>query len=275
MLAHFNWYNAPMQPYLIDTHCHLHLMKPEESAAALAALADAGVKKLVNVACSLGEFEGCEALARAHDFIWTTAGIHPTELGTDLKEDLNRVREFAKGNSKVVAIGEIGLDYFHQPYDKQKQTDYFLGQLEIARELNLPVILHCRSGKNAGENSESYGDLIALLKRANFFNVISHCFSGNEAEAATLVEMGAMISFAGIVTYPQAEVLRRTIKTTPLEKILIETDSPFLTPQAYRGKRNQPAYVLEAAKVIAEVKGLSLDEVKRVTSENAEKIFKI
>lgn len=275
MLAYFNWYNGPMQPYLIDTHCHLHLMKPEESAAAIIGAREAGVQKMVNVACSLGEFEACDALSRAHDFIWTTAGIHPTELGTDLNADLARVREFAKSNKRVVAIGEIGLDYFHQPYDKARQTEYFLGQLEIARELDLPVILHCRSGKNAGENSESYSDLMALLKRANFFNVVSHCFSGNEAEAVTLVEMGAMISFAGIITYPQAEVLRRVIKITPLEKILIETDSPFLTPQAYRGKRNQPAYVLEAAKVIAEVKGISLDEVKRVTSENAERFFRI
>lgn len=261
--------------YAIDTHCHLHLMPSAERAAVLQRATSAGVRKLVNVACTLSELEQCLPLTREHDFIWTTAGIHPTELSEDMEGDLRRVYDYAKSEDRVVAIGEMGLDYYHDKFDHELQKNYLRGHLNIAKELQLPAVIHTRAGKYAGDNESAYRDMIDVLKTEDFSNGVMHCFSGNTEEAKQLLELGLSLSFTGIVTYARNEELRTIIKETPWDRLMIETDSPFLTPQLHRGKPNEPAYLIEVAKTIAEVKGVELERVLDETTKNAEQFFGI
>lgn len=260
---------------LIDTHAHLHLLPPKTRGEVILRARKAGVQKIVNVACSLKEVQTCLTLADAHDFIWTTVGIHPTELTDSAERDLKQVEAVAKREKKIVAIGEIGLDYYHDKFPHDVQKTFLTGQLEIAQKLGLPAILHCRAGKNPGENEAAFADLIQILEELDFNRAVAHCFSGNALEAEKLLDMGLMLSFTGVITYPQNEALREVVRTTPLDRIMIETDSPFLTPHAHRGKKNEPAFVVEVAKTIAEAKRVPLEEVARMTSANAERFFKI
>lgn len=264
-----------MEPSFIDTHGHVHLIAKGDRQGAIARAQKAGVTKIISPACNVEQIGQMLPLCDAHPGLYTTAGIHPTELTDDLTGDLEKVRAYAKNEAKVVAIGEIGLDYYHDRSDHDKQAAFLSGQLRIARELNLPAILHCRAGKNPGENEAAFGDLIAILTRLNCTNAVAHCFSGNAVEAEKLLDMGLMLSFTGIVTYPGNESLRSILRETPLDRIMIETDSPYLTPEAHRGKRNEPAYVAEVAKIIAAVKGVDFAEVARVTTANAERFFGI
>jgi TatD DNase family protein len=261
--------------YAIDTHCHLTLTPQPDRKAVIERARKAGVSKMVTVACNIEEIGQCIPLADEHDFIWTTAGVHPTELGTNIERDLERVYEYAKNEKKIVAIGEIGLDYYHDNFPRELQIAYFVGQLNIANQLKKPAIIHSRAGKFAGENSSIFPDIIKSLKEAHFSNGVMHCFSGNLEEAKTFLEIGLMISFTGIVTYERNQELRDIIKMMPADRIMIETDSPFLPPKNHKGEKNEPAFVIEVAKTIAEVRGLELDEVMRITSENAERFFGI
>jgi len=262
-------------PYAIDTHCHLHLMPEKVRGAVIERALKNNVRKLVNVACTLNEVGQCLPLADEYDFIWTTAGIHPTELGENMERDLEQVFEYAKNEEKVVAIGEIGLDYYHDKFPHDLQFFYFIGQLNIAKQLNLPAVIHTRAGKYAGDNESAYADMIEILKEGKFSNGVMHCFSGNKEEAKKLLELGMYLSFTGIVTYERNEELREIIKMTPWNRLMMETDSPFLTPQAHRGKKNEPAFVMEVAKTIAEVKGVELEKVLGETTRNAERFFGI
>ncbi len=262
-------------PSFIDTHAHLHMIPDDKRAEVIERAKQAGVKKIVNVACNVEEIGQCLPLTDEYDFIWTTAGIHPTDLSDDLIGDLEKVYKYAKTEEKVVGIGEMGLDYYHDKFDHDTQINYLVGHINIAKELDLPAVIHTRAGKNAGDNAEAFGDLIKVLKKENFGRAVSHCFSGNKEEAKALLDLGALLSFTGIITYPNNEELREIAKETPLEKIVIETDSPFLTPQGQRGKKNEPAFVTEVAQAIADAKGISIDEVAEVTTKNAELFFGI
>ncbi len=259
---------------LFDTHCHLHLLPHPEREEVFLRAREAGVRFLMNVSCSLKEQADCVALAEKYADVWTTAGLHPTELGGDMEKDLAAVRKAAK-HPRVMAIGEIGLDTFHDHFPHDVQEAYLRGQLTIARELKKPAILHCRSGKNAGENDAAYDNLLRILKDFKDVPCVSHCFSGSPRHAEALLAHGAMISFTGILTYPRNTELREIAKATPLERILLETDSPFLPPEKYRGQRNEPAYLLETARTLAEVKGLLLDDVATATTGNAFRFFGI
>lgn len=261
--------------YAIDTHCHLTFLPPKTRKAVIDRALKANVKKLITVACNLEEVGLCLPLTDEYDFIKTTAGIHPTDLGTDIEYDLERVLKYAKNEDKIVAIGEVGLDYYHDRHPHDLQMSYLVGQLNIAKQVNKPAILHCRAGKFAGENSSVFPDMMKVLNETNFFNGVMHCFSGTKKEAEVFLEMGLMISFTGIITYDRNQELRDIIKTMPIEKLMIETDSPFLPPIQYKGKKNEPAFVTEVAKTIAEVRDMSVDEVLEVTSGNAEGFFGI
>lgn len=261
--------------YAIDTHCHLHLMPEKVRKGVIERALKAGVRKLVNVACTLNEVGQCLPLADEYDFIWTTAGIHPTELSDNIERDLEQVYAYAKNEEKVVAIGEIGLDYYHDKFPHDIQFAYFIGQLNIAQQLKLPAVIHTRAGKLAGDNESAYADMIEVLKKEKFSNGVMHCFSGNKKEAKQLLDLGMYLSFTGIVTYKQNEELREIIKMTPWNRLMMETDSPFLTPQKHRGKKNEPAYVMEVAKTIANVKGVELEKVLSETTKTAECFFNI
>ena len=262
-------------PYAIDTHCHINFMPKWKQPKVIDRALKANVRKIITIACNLEHVGECLPLTDQYDFIWTTAGIHPTDLAKNLERDLEQVYEYAKNEEKIVAIGEIGLDYYHDKFPHKDQIAYLLGQLNIAKQLKKPAILHCRAGKNVGENARAFEDMLDVLKEAHFKNAVMHCFSGNKEEARQFLDLGLMISFTGIITYDRNEEARRVVKITPIDRIMIETDSPFLTPKAYGRKYNEPAFVIEVAKTIAKVKGVSLDKILDITTKNAEQFFGI
>ncbi len=260
--------------YAIDTHCHIHFGDKNNREEIIKRALAANVKKMITVCCNMQQMGDCLAMVDEHEFIYTSTGVHPTDLSNDLEDTLEQVLKFAK-KPKVVAIGETGLDYYHNKFDHQLQMDFLVGHINVAKQLNKPIILHCRAGKGIDENEKAFTDMKKVLIETHFSNAVMHCFSGGWKDARAFLDLGLMFSFTGIVTYPKNKVLRDVIAKMPLEKIMIETDSPYLAPQVYRGKANEPAYVVEVAKTIADVHHMSLDDVMKITSENAERFFGI
>lgn len=259
---------------LIDSHCHLsHFKRGQKSAIDRALKAD--VKKMVTVTCQLNELEPTLKLAQEHEFIWSTTGIHPTSLSDNLEKGLAAVRNFAMKNKKVVAIGEIGLDYYHDRFPHQYQQAFFEGQLKIADELGLPAIIHVRGSKNPGGNEAVFVDALRLLEKLNFSNAVMHCFSGNMTEAEKVLDLGLMISFTGIITYPANESLREVVKMVPLDRMMLETDSPYLTVYSKKGQTGEPADIRLIAEAVARIKDVPIEEVARITTANAERFFGI
>ncbi|MBU0577536.1 TatD family hydrolase [Patescibacteria group bacterium] len=259
--------------YLIDTHCHLSHYEKADLKAVIERAGQADVKKLITVACNLEQIGECLPIADEYEFVWTTAGIHPTELTDNVERDLEKVYEYAKNEEKVVAIGEIGLDYYHDTSPHDLQAAFFIGQLNIARELNKPAIIHCRGGKNPGENEQAFIDMIKILENEKFSNGVMHCFSGNKVEAEKILDLGLMLSFTGIITYKNNEELREVVADTPLTQMMLETDCPYIAIDGKQDGPGQPAYVADIAKAVADIKGVPVEEVIRITTENAERFF--
>jgi TatD DNase family protein len=261
--------------YAIDTHCHLTLAPKKEQKEIIARAFKANTLKMISVACTLPQAKDCLELAKGYEWIYATVGIHPTDLSDDIEGDMKKIYEMAKMERKIVAIGEIGLDYYHDKFAHGLQIDFLATQLQIAKRVGKPAILHCRAGKNPEENDTAFEDLFTILQDERVKDAVMHCFSGNQQQADEALDLGLMLSFTGNITYERNHKLRDVIKTIPIQRIMIETDSPFMTPQAFRDKPNEPAYVIEVAKTIAEVKELSLDQVLEATSKNAERFFNI
>jgi len=267
---------------MIDTHAHLDFKEfDEDRKKVIRRACEAGVKKIINVGCSPEHSQGAVDLAQSYDQIYAAVGVHPHDASRVNNEILNDLRKLAQ-NKKVVAIGEIGLDYYRIDADltltarihadpKELQKSSFLKQLNLAKELKLPVIIHCR---------DAYGDVLEILNSFSGDKSIlgvTHCFSGSRKFAKQFLNLGLYLSFTGAITYtknPDAEIFQ-VIKEVPLDKIMIETDCPYLAPIPHRGKRNEPAYVKFVAEKIAEVKEITFKDMEKVTSENAERLFKI
>jgi TatD DNase family protein len=266
---------------LIDTHAHISHFKKADQQEVIDRAMKAGVKKFINVACSLKELAPHLELAKRYDNIWSTAGLHPTALPSpaqgggraDRDAALAEVRKYA-AEEKVVAIGEIGLDYYHDKFPHDLQEDFFVAQLAIASEFDLPAIIHLRSSKNPGGNEAVFEDAVRILAREKFTNGVTHCFSGNLIEAEKVLDLGLMISFTGIITYQNNDQLREVVKMVPLDRMMLETDCPYLTIETKKG-RGEPAYVREIAECVAGVKGVPFEEVARMTTANAERFFNI
>jgi TatD DNase family protein len=209
---------------------------------------------------------GAFRIAEKYDFIYTTVGVHPHEARLLDDQLYSRLAEFA-AHPKVIAWGEIGLDYHYDNSPRDVQGDGFRKQLRMARERRLPAVIHTR---------EAEEDTLRILREewqdASLPGII-HCFTGTRPFAEAAVEMGFLISFSGVVTFKKAEDLRAVARRLPLDKILIETDAPFLAPVPYRGRRNEPAYVIETARCIGELHGLSAEEIGRLTSANFKRLF--
>lgn len=258
---------------LIDTHGHISHFPKAQQADVLKRARMAGVQKIINVACDLDQIDPHLELAKSDPDIWTTAGVHPTSLNHDLEEAIRQVYQSAKNEKKVIAIGEIGLDYYHDKFPHEVQDEWLTRQLAIATELNLPAIIHCRAGKNPGENGTAFTDLFKILKREQFSNAVIHCFSGTTQEAQALLDLGVMISFTGVLSYKSNNALRETAAQIPLERVMLETDAPYLTVESHRGQSGEPAYLPELAQVLADVKGVSVEKVAEATTKNAEEFF--
>lgn len=257
-----------MPAMLIDTHTHLDDPRYDDDRAALIARAqEAGVTTFITIGCDLATSRSAVALAHRHPSVYATVGVHPHEVKHIADEWYDELRRLAQ-HEKVVAYGEIGLDYHYNHSPPTLQRDRFREQVCLARELGLPVVIHTR---------EAQDDTMAILKdeRAADVGGVFHCFSGDASAAKEALNLGFFLSFSGVVTFQNATTLRDIVKTVPLDRMLIETDCPYLTPVPYRGKRNEPAHVRLVADKIAELKALSLEEVGNITTRNARRLFRI
>jgi len=252
---------------LVDTHAHLqwaNFDKDREKVISRARKVD--VKYIVNIGFDVDGSRKAIELAEKHKGLYATVGIHPHNASQLNENVLDKLRKLSE-NPKVVAIGEIGLDYYRNLSPRETQKKAFEAQLFLAEELGLPVVIHDR---------EAHADTLEMLSKfKGKINGIMHCFSGGKEMAEQCVKSNFYISFAGPVTFPNSHKLHETTKRIDLNKILLETDSPWLAPQDMRGKRNEPAFLLFIAKKIAKLKEISVDELAEATTENAKIIFQL
>lgn len=251
---------------LFDTHAHLDDEKyAQDRDEIIKYIKDEGVSLVVNVGADMESSHTTLDLAKEHDFIYASVGVHPYDAPYLTETDINVLKDMAK-HKKVVAIGEIGLDYHFPDTDKEGQKRGFKRQIELAKELNLPYIVHDR---------DSHQDCYDIIKESGYFRGVMHCFSGSCEFAKLMLNLGFYISFAGTVTFKNAKKVIKAAKTVPLERLLIETDSPYLAPVPYRGERNNPANVKKTLEAIAEIKGVSADILEKITMENGKRFFGI
>jgi TatD DNase family protein len=257
---------------LIDTHTHLDDTRYDGDREAMIARArDAGVETFITIGCDLASSRAAVALAERYPFIYASIGVHPHEvrhIGDDWYDEFRRLAQ----HPKVVAYGEIGLDYHYNHSPPKLQRERFREQILLARELRLPMVIHTR---------EAQEDTIAILReeRAGETGGVFHCFTGDAWLAKDGLDLGFHLSFSGVVTFQNAAMLRDIVGTVPMDRILIETDCPYLAPAPHRGKRNEPAYVRLVAETIARIKSaaslVSVDEIGRITAANARRLFKL
>jgi TatD DNase family protein len=255
----------------VDSHAHID--GPEFDAdrdEVIQRARDAGVTTILNVGTGdphSGALERAVELAEKHAGVYTSVGTHPHDARLFDDKAEQRIASLARQSSHVIAWGEIGLDFHYDNSPREVQMNVFRRQLQLAREARLPVIIHTR---------EAEDETIEILKSewaGAGIPGIMHCFSGSLALAQQAIELGFLISFSGIVTFKKADDLRNIATQVPLDRLLIETDCPFLAPVPFRGKRNEPAYVVEVARCLAELRGVSLEEIGRVTRDNFARVF--
>lgn len=253
---------------IFDTHAHYDDDKfDEDRDSLLRELHQNGISYILNASASLESLYANIALAEKHDFVYAALGVHPEYADKMNVNVLDKIRELSK-NEKVVAIGEIGLDYYYDDSPRDVQREWFEKQLELAKELKLPIIIHDR---------DAHEDTINIIKKTNAKLVggIFHCFSGSVEMAMEMLKYNFYIGIGGVVTFKNAKKTVEVVKAVPLDKLLIETDCPYLAPEPYRGKRNNSGYLFHTIDKIAEIKGVSSQEVTEITLENAKKLFKL
>lgn len=253
---------------LFDSHAHLDSSKfDDDREMVINRAASNGVELIMNPGADLESSINAVKLSEEYDFIYAAVGVHPHDADT-MDENMLEVIKSLALKDKVKAIGEIGLDYFYDNSPRDIQKHWFKRQLELAKELKLPVIIHDRDANQ---------DVFDILREVNSFEtgVLLHCYSGSAELARQYVKLGAYISIAGPVTYKNARKTVEVVESIPLDRILIETDSPYLTPMPNRGKRNEPMYVRFVCEKIAQIKNLSYEEVEKATNDNARRYFGI
>lgn len=254
--------------YLADSHAHLDFSDFDgDREKVLERATQAGLKLIINVGFDLETSQKSIALAEKYPFVYAAAGIHPHDAAKAPEDFLQRIEEMAS-HPKVVALGEMGLDFYRDCSPRPVQKDVFRGQLRLARKLNLPVIIHDR---------DAHEEVMQILEEEGLpaKGGVMHCFSGNLELARKAVAKGLYISFAGPVTYAKNSTLCQVAVELPLERILLETDAPFLTPVPLRGRRNEPAYVSFVAEKVASLRGATGEKIGRATLENALRLFSI
>ena len=252
---------------LFDTHAHYYDGRfDSDRDELLAALPQRGVGLVLCPGCDLPSSRACVELAQRFPHVYAAVGVHPSDCAGWDDATLAEVRALA-AHPKVKAIGEIGLDYYWKDNpSKEFQQNVFRRQLELARELRLPVIVHDR---------EAHGDCLAVVKEYPDVTGVFHCYSGSAEMARELVELGWYLGFDGPITYKNARKAPEVLAAVPLERMLVETDSPYLTPEPFRGRRNDSGYVYRVAETIAQAKGITPEEVAEITTANGQKLFSI
>jgi TatD DNase family protein len=252
---------------LFDSHAHYddHAFDPDR-AELLAKLPSLGVVTVVNIGCDVESSEKSIELAKTYPYIYATVGIHPGNAEQYTVEAIEQLRELARSNKQVVAIGEIGLDYHYPTPLRDIQRAAFAAQMELARELNLPVCIHDR---------EAHGESLEIVRSFPDVRGVFHCFSGSVETARELVERGWYIGFTGVVSFKNAKRAAAVAAALPLERILIETDCPYMAPEPYRGKRCDSSLLQYTGAAIARIRGLTPDEIYEQTAKNAAEFYKI
>lgn len=253
---------------LFDTHAHLDDEQFEaDREQVISDIRSSGVKNIMEIGSDLSSSEKAIEIAEKHDFIYCSVGIHPEFAENADAASFDKVKRLALSSDKVKAIGEIGIDYHYDNCaSREKQISCFSNQIDIAKELNLPIIVHDRDSK---------GDALKVMQVKHVTNGVVHCFSGSAETAKILVNMGLMISFTGVITFKNARRAIEALKVIPLDRLMIETDSPYMSPEPHRGKRNDSRYVKYVAQKMAEVKGIGFEELCNITYENGKKFFNI
>lgn len=225
----------------------------------------AGVEKAICIAWDYNSSLKAIELSDEFESVYATIGCHPDECSS--YNELEMENLLKQNHKKVVAVGEIGLDYFHNKENKEEQKRVFISQISLANKYKLPIVIHCR---------DAFGDTLEILKQhKSEYGTVMHCYSGSLEFANELLKLGVKISFTGTVTYKNAVNLHEVAKNIPLDSFFFETDCPYLTPVPYRGKRNEPKYVVEVAKFVAELRGIPAEELIKITDNNAKKFFKM
>ncbi len=254
--------------FLVDTHTHMDSKSfHEDREEALARAREQGVGAVVNIGFNRETIRSTLELADKHADVYAVIGWHPQDAKDMESGDLDWIEELAVSNPKVVAIGETGLDYYWDTSPKEVQQRVFREQIRLARKLSMPLVIH---------NRDAHHDVVSILKEERAADVggIMHCFSGSWETAKQCLDLGFYISFGGPITYKNAKQPKEVLAKVPLDKLLLETDAPYLTPHPLRGKRNETAYVRLVAEEAASIKGLSVEEIAAITTENAFAIYK-
>ena len=252
---------------LFDTHAHLDDRAFDcDREELLAGLAARGTSMVMNPGCSLDSSKNAVALANRYPWIYAAVGSHPDVADEVNEAVLERYRLLAAQNPKVKAIGEIGIDYHYEDIPRDLQLKAFRMQMELAKELNLPVIVHER---------EAHEDGMKVVKEFPEVKGVFHCYSGSAEMARQLVDLGWYIGFTGVLTFKNARKAIETAESIPLERIVLETDCPYMAPVPHRGKRNDPGYLCYMAQKLAEIRGVSLEEIQRITTENGKRLYRI
>jgi TatD DNase family protein len=252
---------------LIDSHCHLDMFPPAERADLVARAHAAGVGEMVTIGTRLGQSAQLIKLASEHDRVWCTVGLHPSNAGD---EDVPEPETIAAltSNRKVIGIGESGLDYFHNRGPRAQQQASFRAHIRAARLTGLPLVIHARAAD---------ADIASILQEewdaGGPYLLLLHCFSSGRELAETALALGGYVSFSGILTFPKSDEVRAIARDIPSDRLLVETDAPFLAPVPYRGKRNEPAYVAHTGQHLAEVRGLSFEALADLTTANFRRLF--
>ena len=251
---------------LFDTHAHMNDPAfDEDREAVLLGLYDKGVQTVMNVGCCLDSSRDCIAMAEKYPFVYASVGTHPDSADEVDEAVIETYRKMLE-HPKVMAIGEIGLDYYYETIPREIQQKAFRLQMELAQQTGYPVIVHERNAHDDG---------MRIVKEFKKVTGVFHCYSGSAEMARQLVDMGWYIGFTGVLTFKNARKAVETAERIPLERIVLETDCPFMAPEPFRGKRNDPGYLYRMAERLAEIRGISVEEVHAVTTENAKRLYRM
>lgn len=251
---------------IFDTHAHYaDSAFNEDREAVLAELPSKGVSYVMLASSSVKDTAENAQLAGCYDYVYAASGVHPESVDTDPEDYLDIVRKTALSSPKIKAIGEIGLDYHYEGYDREKQIRFFEEQIVLAKELGLPIIVHSRDATE---------DTMTLLKKHRPQGIL-HCFSGSAETAKEVIKLGMYIGFTGVITFKNAKKAIKALEAVPLDRLLLETDCPYMAPVPFRGKRCDSSMIAYTAEKAAEIKGISVQELVDITCENAKRIYSI